>query len=390
MKGIFNSLVILVATTVLAETGNDTSLLPKPKVSGEMAVSAQPAPSTNSSFHVMATTNESPRAASSTTAPGTTTDARNSPTESGAATTPKEAGAKTDSLDNLHDTILLKMQERVNRFDLFFAKDQTSVIEAPGSKFRMGLYVVGEYDNGMNISADPDFDADLELPNLESRWNIFANSIKFSDLPGVDPTEAKRVFNTGLGHVFEKTKLHASVGARWNGTPLAFTKLEWKPSFSAASWTFYPRQRVFYQTDDEGFGGITSLVANRWIGTRSFVRSVSAAKIAENTAGVEWEQTLMFGHVNRLIDESKKTDIISQEDAAQGYGARYSVFGHNKSDMGVLDRHRLTLVYRRPVLRKWLFLQVAPGAEWKNDNNWKCIPSLQIGFDAIFWEVTRK
>jgi len=348
MKVIISILAILMASAALAETKNSSFISPKQAVSGLIEKSSRVA--TNMITHVMAVTN---------------------------------------NMDDFHDTLLLKMQTHVNRFDLFFAKDNTSAQETPKSRFRMGIYVLGKYDDGMNISADPEFDADLELPNLERRWNIFANSMKFSDLPGIDPTETKSVLNTGFGRIFETINVHASLGAKWRSAPIGFARLEWKPSYSAGKWTFYPGQRFFYQSDDEGFGGVSSMTANRWIGLRNFVRSVSAAKLADNTTGVEWEQTVIFGHVDKLIKETARPDIVSEDDAAKGFGARYSIFGHARSDIGVIDKHRLTLVYRRPVLRKWLFLQIAPGAEWTNGKNWKGVPSLQVGLDAIFWEFAR-
>lgn len=76
--------------------------------------------------------------------------------------------------------------------------------------------------------------------------------------------------------------------------------------------------------------------------------------------------------------------MISKGDATQGVGIRYSVFGHIDGE-GIMDRHRVNLVHRRPLYKDWLFLEFSPQLEWKNDNDWDLVPGLLVGLDMLFW-----
>lgn len=263
------------------------------------------------------------------------------------------------------------------------------MLETPMSRFRLGTYLRFEkIDNKLTVKVKPEVEAHLKLPNLERRWSIFIDSSRFEDLPGVDPTERKNNLDIGLQNVQEGFHLHSSLGLRWRGEPVGIAKTEWRPSHSIGQTTIYPRQRLFYETQ-EGFGEITSLTLNRWYG-KNFARIVSAGKWTEHTTGIEWEQTVILGRACRLIEENKQTDIATDEDVAKGISIRYSVFGHNSTSDRQIDRHRLTLIYRHPIYRNWIFFQIEPGVEWLDEDDWTVIPSVQIGIDTLFREVAKK
>lgn len=291
-------------------------------------------------------------------------------------------------MDNIHDRAYLRLQRPVNSLDNFFAKNKNEKLQIPMSRFRLGTYLmVKEENDQVSTRVEPDFEADLNLPNIEHRFGLFINSFRSEDLPGVDPTERRSSISLGLQNVWESLHLHSSIGARWRGEPVGIAKTEWRPKYSIGKTTIYPRQKIFYETDN-GYGEITSLILNRWFG-KNFARLVSAGKWTEQTAGVEWEQTFMLGHVIKLIEEKANTDIVANDDVARGFGIRYSIFGQNSTAKHVIDRHRLTLTYRHPLYRNWLFFQVAPGIEWKEDSEWAPIPSIQFGIDTLFWELAK-
>jgi len=295
----------------------------------------------------------------------------------------------TNQMDNIHDRTYLRLQRHVNSVDNFFAKNKADKLQIPMSRFRLGTYMMIKDNNDQTSTRfEPDFEADLNLPNIEHRFGLFINSLRSEDLPGVDPAERKSSLSLGLQNVWEKLDLHSSIGARWRGEPVGIAKTEWRPKYSIGKTTIYPRQRIFYETDD-GYGEITSLALNHWFG-KNFARLVSAGKWTEQTTGIEWEQTFMLGHVIKRIEENKNTDIVAYDDVAHGFGVRYSMFGHNSTDEQVIDRHRLTLIYRYPLYQNWLFFQIAPGVEWKNEDKWDPSPSIQFGLDTLFWEVARQ
>jgi len=278
----------------------------------------------------------------------------------------------------------------VSGFDRLFVKKDAEPIPVPFSRFRLGTFLqIEESHDEISTTFKSDFEADLYLPNLEARSSLFINSFRSDELPGLDPTERKKSLNLGLQRIFDAIDLHTRIGVRWRSGPVGIGKIEWRPKYSLGKTTIYPRQRVFYETD-EGFGEVTSLTLNRWIGKKNFARLVSAGRWTEETVGVEWEQTLMLGHVISLIEENRISDLVDNDDVAKGFGLRFSFFGHKSTDEGFIDRHRVTLIYRQPLYRNWFFFQIAPGIEWRNEDEWSAIPSIQIGFDTLFWEVSRQ
>ena len=298
----------------------------------------------------------------------------------------KSASYITNQLDNIHDDIFLRLQRPAQRVDDFFAGKDVYKRSTTISRFRLGLYLMVKDEDALSTRFEPDVEAEIRLPNLEERWGIFVDSMRNNDLPGTDPTERESSLNTGLRRVYDDWKMHADVGVRWRGGPAGMARLEWRPDFSIGKTKFYPRERVFYESWN-GFGEMTSLTVNRTIGC-FFARLVSGATWTESSNGLEWEQTAILGHAGKLI-ENKPRELVTDEDVAKGLSIRYSIFGHNSTDQHRIDRHRMTLVYRYPIYKNWLFLQIAPGIEWRDESNWENIPSIQIGFDTLFWEVVQ-
>lgn len=294
----------------------------------------------------------------------------------------------TNRLDNIHDSIFLHLQRPAQKFDDFLAKNNDTNRSTTISRFRLGLYAKLKDEEGFSARFEPEVEAEVRIPNLEKRWSIFIDSMRDNDLPGTDPTERPSVLNTGFRRVYDDWNMHADVGVRWRSGPAGLARLEWRPDFSIGKTKFYPRERIFYESWN-GFGEMTSLTVSRTMGC-FFSRLVSGAKWNESSNGLEWELTSILGYAGKLIEENRPRALINDEDVAQGLSLRYSMFGHNSSDQNQIDRHRVTLVYRHPILRDWIFLQIAPGIEWLNDSDWENIPSIQIGFDTLFWEVTKK
>ena len=103
-----------------------------------------------------------------------------------------------DRIDYIHHNFQYHVQHTVDRVDTYFAKDGIPSKDVTPSKLRLGMYMEMEVDSGLSFSFDPDYDLDVELPNLESRWNIIVTGKSVSDLPGTDPTERDGGVNVGV------------------------------------------------------------------------------------------------------------------------------------------------------------------------------------------------
>ena len=68
------------------------------------------------------------------------------------------------------------------------------------------------------------------------------------------------------------------------------------------------------------------------------------------------------------------------------HGRKHARHGRSQESIAdFIDRHRLTFSVRRPLYKNWLYLEVAPELQWRNDSDWKTIPILRIGAVAMFW-----
>lgn len=290
-------------------------------------------------------------------------------------------------LEYLHYNVPIILDAQTYRADtIFLAEGQAPVSRPPKAQLRLGIYVEAKDDQGFELKFDPNFEIDVTLPNLEHNWKVFVQSMENDELPGVDPTERERGAQVGVRRSLDDYHINLDAGVRATWLPEAFLKAEWKPDWYLEKWKVSPRQRFYWQSDD-GFGEVTQLQLLRWFGERKqgVFQSVTAAKWTEESEGVEWEQSVKMGRAYGLINEAKRGKTnVSSEDATRGYGMRYTLFGHDSGEF-VIDRHRVTLLYRFPLHKDWIFMDVLPEVEWKDENDWEFNPGIRIGVDCLFW-----
>lgn len=286
-------------------------------------------------------------------------------------------------LDAAHDKAFAVLAAKTRRFDQRFAADPQDALATPDSRFRAVVYLQCSRDDQVQWRVDPDIDADIDLPNLERRLRLFVQSSDLGELPGIDSSERKSNLQAGLRHVARALDIESDLGVRGRLPPRGFAKAEWKPNWSGGDWLFHPRQRIFYDTDD-GFGELSSISVSRWVWTRTFLKSVSALRWTERSEGLEWEQSVIVGYVRFYLEPKHEGKIVGDPQTAQGISLRVSAFGHKSADW-MADRYRCTAVYRRPLRKRWIYLELSPGIEWTDENRWGAIPSFRVGLDVLFW-----
>lgn len=292
----------------------------------------------------------------------------------------------TDRLDFIHNNMQLNLQAHVEAVDTMMLTNKAEAIEVPHSRFRLSPFIRLQYESGVDFSFNPDFEAEIDLPNLERHWKVFIESSRGDELPGVDPSEQEQSPQIGIGSVRKYIRTDAGVKFRW--PPVAFVRAELRADWSTGHTVARPRFRLFYETDD-GYGGLTDLTIHRWFGSsmNCYWQSVSAAKYAsKGTDGYDFEQSLKMGFVHKVLEDGYtwKT-VVGSQDLARGHIVRYSLFGNVDDGYGVVERHRLTYTYRCPLYKKWIYLELAPGVQFANDNDWDTEYLLTAGFDMLFW-----
>jgi hypothetical protein len=298
-----------------------------------------------------------------------------------------------DRLDYIHAGMETHLTAQIYDVDSYFAVPGEAPIKPPAAKFRMGIYLELD-ENGSKFAMDPDFDIEVSLPNMEKRWKVFITREGVGDLPGLQPTERENDLNIGVRSWNERFRIKTDAGVKAKWLPEAFARVTWQPVWNAGGVRFYPYQRFYWESDD-GFGELSQLVAQVWLGRkqRHTLRSVSAAKYAEDTYGFHLEQTLIYGYVMSLIDETRRGKTIDKKNARKGIALRYTGFGTTDPlpviEESGIQRHRFSVVYRRPLYKEWMFLELIPQVEFEREDDWEQNISFRVGFDALFWDVGR-
>lgn len=110
------------------------------------------------------------------------------------------------------------------------------------------------------------------------------------------------------------------------------------------------RETGFWHSED-GFGASTGLDVERLVARRFLVRWRARGTLAQHIDGVEWFGEMVLFH--RLTRR-------------QALAYRLSGSGESEAELPD-DRYDLSVVYRRPMLRDWLFLELQPGATWRRE-----------------------
>lgn len=312
-----------------------------------------------------------------------------------------------DRIEFVHDNLQLTLQQHIDRADVLLADGSIEKVQTPPSRFRITPSMELGYDRGGVYSFDPDFEAEVDLPNMERRCKVFLENARGDDLPGLNIFEQDKGSQLGLRRIWDEARIRTSVGVKTRLPPEAFARAEWMPQYTAGIWVLQPRQQVFYESS-EGVGSLTSMTCHKWLGARydKFFQSVTAGKYStKGTDGVEFEQTLKAGWITEALEDKwtwRRT--IGERDMARGHILSLGAFGHVSSDEEEMDLYRVSYIYRCPLYKNWIYLEVAPGLDYTADaddeengadeaqgdniqdrEDWRLVPAIRLGVDMLFW-----
>jgi hypothetical protein len=280
-------------------------------------------------------------------------------------------------LDRFHDWFFTNADSYVTRADQMFAGPDGPVQRVTNSTFSAEFYVEFKHDHEIEFELSPSFSADVYVPNLERRLNIYINNIAQDELPGADPMKRKDQTHVGASSKFDfwdVIDLKLSSGVKWRWPPVVYTDAEWSKAWNTTDekWHWRPSAKGFWYSDD-GFGSKADMRVEYWPTRLSLIAWSGGARWSETTDGVEWSQAIGMGVV--LSGTREKAEHV--------LGTRFVCGGH-KSGTGVMDSYRYEVIYRRPLYKEWIFFSLTPKLQWDNDNNWNTVPSIMCGIDMYF------
>ncbi|GAA4899801.1 hypothetical protein [Ferrimonas pelagia] len=118
----------------------------------------------------------------------------------------------------------------------------------------------------------------------------------------------------------------------------------------------------------DGWSETTRVVWERLFDDHGY-RFSSRAKFGEQSAGLEWNVSLLRGF--KLSDVS-------------GIGVFYTVSGATRDQEDQSEIHRLGLNYRRNFLRSWLFYELEPQLTWPRKYQYQTNWELRLTLEAQF------
>jgi len=295
-------------------------------------------------------------------------------------------GKEFDFLDRTKNQIYLIFAENLQIIDSVASGGEEVKDKTFQNEFRFSPYLVIDGSDTTKVDLELDFSASIHLRRLQKKLKLIIDNGELAPLPGTQPDEESQEAQIGLQKEIRKY-VSARIGTKIGWPPVGYAIVSTGKEFRAEEWHITPSANAFYQTDDNGFGTGQNLYFGRWW-DRYMFKSSSGIRITEATQGFEWASELTLARVVRLIEPSKDPPLISSRSMNQGLDLAYRISGHI-SGSKTIDEHRVTLTYRYPIRKNWMFLVVSPEIRWERSNNWVPDERIRIGVDILFWGVTR-
>lgn len=286
-------------------------------------------------------------------------------------------------MDYLHSNVQNRVSQPVRRADELAAKDLGDCIAGPDTRLRLGTYFVASHNGSTDIQFKPEVDLEIAMPNIEKRLRMFLQDSTANELPGRLRSETEgKPMTLGLRRFMKECSVSSDLGVRLKIEPEAYARLSWQPRWMLNHWIVMPQQRIFFETDDR-WGALSGLRLYRWCDAKKSIciGSISSVKWTEREDAFEWEQTLKFGKIREIILRCDQLSGYSRQDVANGGDLGLSVFGRDDQ----IEAYRLSLGLRKPVYKKWIFLEVEPALEWNREHDFGTGYRLTIGLDMLFW-----
>jgi hypothetical protein len=304
----------------------------------------------------------------------------------------ENAGAK---LDRIHAAVYDFLQHQVVLVDHWFVKQGRTPLEVPPFELRVGWSALAARDtaNGQVLTFPVDLDARVRLPNASRRLKLMLTTHDPTVIPGTSPLDESLAARVGVVRSWTED-IHATLGVRASAHGRLYAHVDWGPTWSGGRWKFYPFERLYWQSMD-GFGEITSLVADRWRDRWDF-RMAGSIKWSEakrdidrrdlnEERGVEWDANAGLYYARELLREHDIGRIVNGADLARATGLRVSVFG----GPGHLNSGRIAVLQKGELWSRWIYYVIAPEVEWSRVSAWKRQFRLLLGVELFFREDRR-
>jgi hypothetical protein len=200
------------------------------------------------------------------------------------------------------------------------------------------------------------------LPNLSGRWDLLVGRVDEAAFIRDTQPEDETYFNPGLvprddsewllglGHrrKDEHKGWDYSVGVRLRAPPRPYTKVQYYYNEAFSERTDLRFRQTFFWRSDEGFGTTSRGDLSHALDVRNVLRWEAVATISEKRDGLFWYTGQTWYH---LFEGMSAISLL-------GF-----VRGESRAEVA-LQEYGLNLLWRRPLVDRWLFLSVGPSLTW--------------------------
>lgn len=296
----------------------------------------------------------------------------------GVAAAGADAQPETLWYDSGHRYVTERLQRAAIWFDGFFGDPR---IDAD-SDANAYLHVVLEtFQSGVEDASETGvrFRGGVDLPQLDQRLRLLLTSDADSLLTGREfaGTEQDELRDgergIGLRYLFrDRPNSRFSLGAGLSGGLSPELSLRARHRYTQ-DWTKRSRSHLtttLYWKSADG-SGISTLLDYEWLSNADTLwRYTLFGNVSEETRELEWSTQAKWAR--RLNDKS-------------AINIRGGIQGDTKPE-NLLTEGWLKFLYRRNILRSWLFYEIEPGLSWHHQEDYQVEPTIALRLEIQFRE----
>lgn len=269
-------------------------------------------------------------------------------------------------MDETHARLERGLLNQTVRLDNFFGVAKSDNLRQP--KYELRVRGSARVEHGGNLTFGATMRASIVLSKVNERLRLVISRENEPGTttpsipqdpgnPGLDRTSPTAHFtNTELRYELIRgptVNLFLGAGVQITLPFEAFVRSRFQYTRKLGDLSLMRVAETFFLKSSDLLGETTEFSLERLIAPKTVLRWSNSATASQEIEGLEWGTELSLSH------ELSPKSAISLTGGVYGN----TTFSH------MIDNYRLSLLYRRNFLRKWLFYELQPEITWPRDNN---------------------
>jgi hypothetical protein len=273
--------------------------------------------------------------------------------------------------DIWYDMISSLLADTIDSVDKFFGDDR---LDDENLRSRLHTSLGFEYDQEEGVSLVSKLALRIALPRLQNRLQFFVDGLVIDD----DPDSISSVFDSakdsdsdaGLRKIFTRDEfrsLNTDIGIRLGSTSQLYGQVRGRLVIPMNPWQLQLSQRFTWFTSD----GLVETSEIR------FDRPMANNYLFRSTTRLTWEE--------KESGWTPEHSLALYKEASPRRSWRLNIAGSWPETPHTSKANYSTIfTYRQLLHRQWLFLDIAPGVEFPQENDYKANSFIAAKFEIIF------